>query len=68
MDIVREFFTRLHQSDIPPGVIKQRHIEANIIFFGLAANKPSGSTEVKAYYATDTNVLYLWDGAAWHAH
>lgn len=66
---IRDFFTRLHQSDIPPGVIKQRHLEANLIFFGLAADLPTtGDNEVKAYYATDTDILYLWDDAAWNAH
>lgn len=69
LSAVRDFFSRLHQSDIPPGVIKQRHLEANLIFFGLAAKLPStGNTEVKAYYATDTDVLYLWDGVAWKTH
>lgn len=66
---IRDFFTRLHQSDIPPGVIKQRHLEANLIFFGLAADLPAtGDNEIKAYYATDTDVLYLWDDTTWNAH
>ena len=45
--------------------VKQRHVEANIIFFGTAANRPDGTTEVKAWFATDTNTLSLWNGSAW---
>lgn len=48
-----------------PGSIKQRHLESWIIFSGLAADLPDGETEVKAYFATDTNTLYLWNGSAW---
>jgi hypothetical protein len=33
---------------------------------GLDANKPStGNTEGDVWYATDTDKLYVWDGAAW---
>ena len=58
---------RLHPTDIPPKSISQRHMEANanMIFFGLAANIPDGSTHTKVYFATDTGVLYCWDGSAW---
>jgi hypothetical protein len=55
----------IYQDRIIPGSIKQRHLEANIIFTGLAANKPDGSTEVKAYFETDTGVLNIWDGSQW---
>jgi hypothetical protein len=58
----------ISQFDILPKTIKQRHIDGVIIFFGLAADLPSGGTEVKAYYATDTDVLYLWDDSAWQSH
>ena len=52
----------LHQSMIPPNTIKQRHIEAMIIFSGTNANKPAdGSTEIKAYYAFDQKKLYIWN-------
>ena len=54
-----------HQSDIPTDGIKQRHIEARIIFTGLAADRPDGTTEVLVYFATDTGVLSIWDGSAW---
>ncbi len=55
----------IDQQDIPAKLIKQRHTEANMIFFGLAANRPDGSTEVKSYFATNTAVLSVWDGSAW---
>lgn len=48
-----------------PGSIKQRHVEAYMIFHGLVADLPDGETQVKAYFATDTNTLYLWNGSAW---
>lgn len=48
-----------------PGSLKQRHIEAWLVFSGLAADLPDGTTEVRAYFATDTNTLYLWNGSAW---
>lgn len=53
-------------SDIPPGTIKQRHItDGYIIVNGLSANRPSGSTHTKAYFATDTDVLSIWNGSSW---
>jgi hypothetical protein len=59
-------YPQIHQSEIPPGTIKQRHIEAMIIFSGTLANRPAnGSTEKVAYFATDNNRLYIWNGTAW---
>ncbi len=55
----------LHQSDFMPGIVKARHIEGMIIFRGLAADRPSGTTEIQAYFATDSGVLSIWDGGAW---
>lgn len=57
----------IHQSDIPVGTIKQRHIQPNalLVFTGLAADRPDGSTFVKAYFATDTFALSIWTGNAW---
>lgn len=57
----------IHQSDIPVGTIKQRHIQPNalLIFTGLSADRPDGSSFVKAYFATDTFVLSIWTGTAW---
>lgn len=53
------------QDRIVPRAIKQRHCEALLIFTGLAANRPSGKTDTRAYFATDTNVLSIWNGTAW---
>jgi len=58
-------YRRIGQQDILAGAVKQRHIDGWIIFSGLAADLPDGSTEVKAYYATDINTLYLWNGTVW---
>lgn len=57
----------IHSSDITPGAIQQRHIEPNayLMFFGLSADRPNGSTHIKAYFATDTRVLSMWDGTQW---
>lgn len=58
---------RLHQSDVPPGTIKRRHLEDVVIVFGVAADRPTdGEAEgVRAYFATDTGVLSCWTGTAW---
>lgn len=68
-EIVEEIMER-KSYQIKPGnitnrAVKQRHIEAEIIFRGLAADRPNGSTHVKAYFATDTGTLSIWDGSAW---
>lgn len=55
----------LHQSDIMPGQIKQRHCEAWLVFHGLAADKPNGSSHVKVYFETDTGKLQIYNGSAW---
>ena len=65
-DIVNEILrATIKQSDLLPQSVKQRHIEATIIFRGLDADRPDGTTQVLAYFATDTNALYIWDGTAW---
>ena len=53
---------QINQADIPPRTIKQRHIEAWIVFSGLDANKPTvGTQNVMAYFALDTKKLYLYN-------
>lgn len=68
-DIMAELSSRfsdlLRSGQIPTGFIKQKDIEAKIIFFGLAADIPNGSTRVKAYFSTDTDALSLWNGTSW---
>ena len=61
---------RIFQDDIVPGAVKMRHMgEANMyIMAGLEANRPDGDTvtsSTSAYFATDTNKLYIWNGTAW---
>ncbi len=61
---------RVYQNMIPPGQIKQRHIlEGYIIFSGLAADRPTNSASlvnpINAWFATDTGVLSVWNGASW---
>ena len=57
---------KLAQGDVPPGTIKRRHLEDVVIVFGVIADRPANAdTGVKAYFATDTGVLGLWDGDEW---
>ena len=64
--IVREEVQRIFaQHEAVSRGIKQRHLEGKIIFFGVAADRPDGTTEVEAYFSTDTNTLNLWNGTAW---
>lgn len=60
---------RITQSSIIPGAVKQRHMgESNrYIWSGLEADLPDGfsvTSSVTAYFATDTNKLYIWNGTA----
>lgn len=59
---------RSRQQDMLPDVIKQRNIDGTIMFSGLAADIPDGSSHVKEYFATDTNTLYIWNGDRWITH
>jgi len=64
--LIRDELSRLHQSQIPAGTIKQRHIDGMVITRGLAADLPTdGEQGIQAYFATDTNVLYIWNDSAW---
>lgn len=56
---------RITQQDILPMCVKQRHTEAWMVFSGLEASLPSGTTEVKAYFAVDTDKLYLYGNSGW---
>jgi len=55
----------LHQSQLLPKVVKNRHIDGVIIETGTATNRPDGSSQVKAWFSTDTNLFSLWDGVEW---
>jgi len=61
---------RITQVDVLPQVIKTRHMgEANrYIYFGLEADLPTGfnfNNSTLAYFAYDTDKLYLYNGTAW---
>ena len=57
---------KIYQQDIANKEVKQRHIDGMIIFKGVAADRPTnGSTEIQAWWATDTGVLSIWSGSAW---
>lgn len=62
-----ELKSTMHQSDLLPGIVKEEHLQTNIhaVRFGLAADRPSGSTHTKIYFATDTGVISAWNGSAW---
>ena len=67
-DIKAPLKRKISQSDInslPDKSIPQRTLEGWIIFAGLAADRPNGSTTIKAWFSTDTNTLNLWNGSAW---
>jgi len=55
----------IHQSDIVNKAIKQRHCEAWLVFSGLEKNLPSGNSEVKVFFCTDSGKLKIWNGSAW---
>lgn len=63
--------TPIRKMDIGVGEVTERHLESNLhaIKFGLSANKPDGvlygATVTRAYFATDTNVLYIHNGSSW---
>lgn len=60
---------RLYQWDYAAGSVKQRAIDGTILFTGLASERPENSplTEKVFWYATDTNVLSIWnaESSAW---
>lgn len=55
----------IRQEQIKNRTLKQRHLEALILFTGLAADRPDGTTECNFYFSLDTHVLSVWDGTVW---
>lgn len=57
----------IHQSQILPGTIKARHLGAklHVVKFGDADDRPDEPGRIKAYFATDTNVLSFYNGTSW---
>jgi hypothetical protein len=63
---------RIHQSDIVPDAVKQRHMgEANrFIRSGLEKDLPiegegTSSNSTAYYFCTDSNKLKIWNGTSW---
>lgn len=62
---------RSYQWDVVPGAIKNRHLaEPNsYVYSGLAVDRPTSGASVtlgvSIYFATDTNVLSIWNGTSW---
>jgi hypothetical protein len=61
---VQDLEGRRTQVDFLPKSIKQRFLEAQLIFFGLEDDLPSDGaiSQKRAYFATDTDTLYIWNG------
>lgn len=62
--------TYIGQEHLRPGVLKNRHFgEGNsYVVAGLDADLPTGAvvtSSVTAYFATDTNKWYIYNGAEW---
>lgn len=51
----------VRRSEIKPRSIENRHIDGVIIEMGTDSELPDGSTNTKAFFATDSNKLYLWN-------
>ena len=61
-DEISKARTMLYHEDIKRGSIKQTHLEALILFRGLAKDLPSdGSTDKELYYEEDTKLLKIWN-------
>lgn len=59
---------RIGKNNIIPASISQTHLISGsfVIIFDIASNRPTAGTDrCKAFFATDTNVLSLWNGSAW---
>ena len=57
---------RITQTMFLPGCVKRRAIEDKVIVFGLAADRPDDDTSgISVWFATDTDVLSLYNGDDW---
>lgn len=64
-DVFQEF---INQHNIPPDMVKERHMGEGIRFIraGLVANRPTTPERDGAvYFALDENKLYVGDTGAW---
>ena len=53
----------IHQTDILPGTIKNRHLQSNVhaVNIGNIADRPDGTTHIKIWFSKDENKLYIWN-------
>lgn len=61
---------RIQRIEIPKGTITLNELQqgTSTIFFGLDADLPDDGSVAPAFYARDTNRLYLWDGSQYTIH
>ena len=55
----------LHQSDIPAGILDQRHLSGNLKVVEFGTSRPDGSSDIRAYFNTSSGVLSMWTGVEW---
>lgn len=56
----------IHRTQLLPKVVKSANIDGFILQKGLEVNLPvSNSTGIDMYFATDTGILYIFDGTDW---
>ena len=61
-------FPSIHQQDLSSDSVKQRHVGEGVRYIraGTAANRPtSGEKAGAVYFATNTDVLSVWNGTTW---
>lgn len=59
---------KVSQLMIPNDTIKQRHVGEGVRYLrsGIATERPTeGELDGATFFATDTNVLSIWNGSAW---
>jgi len=55
----------LHQSDLPVGIVDQRHLSGNLKVVEFGTSRPDGSSDIRAYFNTSSGVLSMWTGVEW---
>ena len=55
----------MHSSDLPVGVVDQRHLAGNLKVVEFSATRPDGSSDIKAHFNTSSGVLSCWTGTEW---
>ncbi len=63
--LLRKTRPLIHQSDLIPRTIKNRHVDGVILETGVAADRPNGATHTKEWFSTDSGLLSVWDGDSW---